>query len=266
MYKYYLFITGLGILVLALSVQVFSIAGTPFSQQLIKLDNNRLSEFNEIKYKIESYYSTNKKLPSDLKELKDLDSKLSIIDPKTKSEYNYKTISNSQYELCTEFSVDSKENTDRTYSHDKISYNKGYDCISYTVPDYILNSRQSISSSPSSYNALTQVAQANNTQRRSDTNAILNATQQYMADNKGVVPGVITTSEQEISKSGADLCSIVVPSYIAALPVDPIISTNDYITDCATSYSTGYTIMKDAKNMITVKAPHAEGDTIYVTR
>ena len=108
--------------------------------------------------------------------------------------------------------------------------------------------------------------QANNSKRQSDVNSILNAVNQYMADNKGPIPSVITTSEQEISKSKVDLCSTLFPGYLAALPIDPKLSSTP-ITDCKTSYSTGYTILKDAQNKITIKAPYAElGQKIEVIR
>ena len=43
-------------------------------------------------------------------------------------------------------------------------------------------------------NPARQFAQANNTKRRSDVNAILNAVNQYMADNKGSLPAGIETT------------------------------------------------------------------------
>ena len=110
-------------------------------------------------------------------------------------------------------------------------------------------------------------SQADNTGRESDVMAILNTVKQYMADNDGEIPSVIAISEQEISRTQADLCSILVPTYIMALPVDPKVNDGEAITDCSSSYSTGYTIFKDASNKITVKAPNAElGKKIEVTR
>jgi type IV pilus assembly protein PilA len=119
-------------------------------------------------------------------------------------------------------------------------------------------------------NPAKQFAQANNTKRRSDVNAILNAINQYMADNKGTLPTGITTTEQQISNSGANLCAALVPVYIAALPVDPQTSNGNPIqqTGCAGAYVTNYNVIQAAtSNRITVNAPGAElGDTIQVTR
>src|SRR5512144_1874877 len=69
-------------------------------------------------------------------------------------------------------------------------------------------------------NPARQFAQANDTKRRSDVNAILNGINQYMADNKGSLPAAITASCTQanpctISKAGADLCQNLVTKYLA---------------------------------------------------
>src|SRR6266550_314150 len=71
-------------------------------------------------------------------------------------------------------------------------------------------------------NPAKQFAQANNTKRRSDVNAILNAIDQYAADNKGALPAGIGATVTTISKTGADVCASLVTKYLAALPVDPL--------------------------------------------
>jgi uncharacterized RDD family membrane protein YckC len=113
-----------------------------------------------------------------------------------------------------------------------------------------------------------QISQANNTMRSSNINEILNAVNQYMADNQGKIPNGITTTAQEISSTGADICSVLFPAYLFSLPVDPIINEGKAITDCKTPYSTGYVIFKDSStNKVTVRATNAElGEKIEVTR
>lgn len=117
-------------------------------------------------------------------------------------------------------------------------------------------------------NPANQFAKANNTKRRSDVNAILNAVNQYMADNKGVLPTGITTTARTISNAGADLCTVLVPKYIAALPVDPQTNNGLEISDCLSAYVTNYEIIQStADSRITVSAPGAElAETIAVTR
>jgi prepilin-type N-terminal cleavage/methylation domain-containing protein len=119
-------------------------------------------------------------------------------------------------------------------------------------------------------NPAKQFAQANNTKRRSDVNGILNAINQYMADNKGTLPTGITTTTQTISNTGADICTALVPVYIAALPVDPQTNNGTPIDQagCAGTYTTNYQVVQSASSArITVTAPAVElGDTISVTR
>lgn len=121
-------------------------------------------------------------------------------------------------------------------------------------------------------NPARQFAQANNTKRRSDVSALLNAVNSYMADNSGTVPAggipVAPAAAASISDAGADICGLLVPTYIAALPADPSLNNGEAITDCAVvGYDTGYTIVQGASGRITVNAPSVELlDTVSVTR
>ncbi len=116
-------------------------------------------------------------------------------------------------------------------------------------------------------NPARQFAQANNTQRASDVNAILNAITQFGADNNGTLPTGITTTAQNIADTAADLCAQLVPTYIAALPVDPT-SGIDPVTNCGAAYDTEYTVIQSASNnRVTVAAPNAQlSAVISVTR
>lgn len=114
-----------------------------------------------------------------------------------------------------------------------------------------------------------QFSLANNTKRRSDVNAILNAVEQYAADHQGSLPKDIATAAAGISSQsgGADICSGLVPSYLAALPQDPLKNSGMAVTDCSADYDTGYTIARSNDNRVTVSAPSAElEETISVTR
>lgn len=110
-------------------------------------------------------------------------------------------------------------------------------------------------------NPAAQFAQANNTARTNDVNTILNAVHQYAADHKGVLPTGITTTAQEIKKTGgADICAVLAPDYVSLFPVDPDVvgytgaSNGAAVADCTLDYQTGYTIVKDASGRITVTA------------
>lgn len=121
-------------------------------------------------------------------------------------------------------------------------------------------------------NPARQFSLANNTQRSSDVNAILNAVGQYAVDNNGDLTDIgipVGSSSAAIigSDTGAgqvDFCPSIVPTYIAEMPVDP---QEGEWTSC-TDYNSGYTIHRSATDArITVSAPFAElNETISVTR
>lgn len=125
-------------------------------------------------------------------------------------------------------------------------------------------------------NPARQFAQANNTQRSSNVNSVLNAIHQFAADNNGTLPAGIDTTVRTITDSGAlntvDLCADLVPTYIADLPLDPTSGTESpaasVCTDVGADYGSGYTVVSSATdNRVTVAAPSAElGATITVTR
>ena len=129
-------------------------------------------------------------------------------------------------------------------------------------------------------NPARQFAQANNTQRASNVNAILNAIHEFAADNKGSLPtgldaascptgvGCTITSGANAPANGAtpgnvNLCASLVTTYIADLPVDPKTGTKSYTSgDCTqngATYDTKYDISVSNKdNRITVWAPGFE--------
>ena len=118
-------------------------------------------------------------------------------------------------------------------------------------------------------NPARQFALSNNTKRRSDVVAILSAIQQYIVANRGVAPVGISTSVLTIEKSGGvDLCALLVTTYIAALPVDPLTNSGTSVTDCTSAYNTNYTIIKSAiDSRLTVSAPAAElGASVSATQ
>jgi len=121
-------------------------------------------------------------------------------------------------------------------------------------------------------NPAKQFSQANNTKRSADVNAILNAINQYMADNKGTLPPGITSTSQTIQSTAFNtFCAAIVPTYIAALPVDPLTNNGAAVPQAsctASTWNAGYTVQQVAgSNRITVSAPAAElSATINVTR
>lgn len=127
-------------------------------------------------------------------------------------------------------------------------------------------------------NPVRQTQTANNAQRRSDVNAILNAVYQYAADNKTLPTGV-TTSYRVIGTSSSgcsgtcasatisgdgcyDLSADVTPVYLASIPYDPKSGSSGI-----TRYAIKKSSTNPATNRVTVLSCDAELDaTIEVTR
>lgn len=126
-------------------------------------------------------------------------------------------------------------------------------------------------------NPARQFAQAHNSQRTSNAEAILNAIGQNLADNKGVfmcggIQHTIAVGPTDMKSGGTeDLAPCLVPTYMASMPFDPVASTSPVCIPAYTSnasYETCYSVARDAvTNRITVSAPHAElGQPISITR
>ena len=95
-----------------------------------------------------------------------------------------------------------------------------------------------------------QIAQARNAQRRADVNTIYKALEQYLIDNKDYPSGIGETPIDICINGNTTNCvnlgeGILVPTYIAAIPVDP--------------QGGAYKVMKNpSNNRISVTAPDAE--------
>lgn len=120
-------------------------------------------------------------------------------------------------------------------------------------------------------NPARQFAQARNTQRWSNVNAILNAISQRAADNRGVfetgcAAGPIPTVSTRMATSTYDIGPCLVPTYMPQLPFDP--SAAGAFWTSTSSYNTAYNVQRDAATgRITVSAPSAElGEVISVSR
>src|SRR3989344_469804 len=112
-------------------------------------------------------------------------------------------------------------------------------------------------------NPARQFQQSNDTKRSSDVNAILNAINQYMADNQGQLPtGIDVTASTIAATTFNQMCQDLVPLYIAALPVDPLTNSGTPIqsADCTgTAWTSGYMVQQIAgAERLTVSAPAVE--------
>ncbi|MBU1160062.1 prepilin-type N-terminal cleavage/methylation domain-containing protein [Patescibacteria group bacterium] len=118
-------------------------------------------------------------------------------------------------------------------------------------------------------NPARQFAQANNAQRWSNVNTILNAVYQYAIDNNGSLPSTITAVDTEICETNAASCTGLIDLsditlnelYLVSMPLDP------QCPDACLTDGVGYTISTSANGRVIVIAPDAQlGETIKVTR
>lgn len=117
-------------------------------------------------------------------------------------------------------------------------------------------------------NPARQFAQARNSQRVSNVNAILNAIGQRIADNKGIfetgcTAGVLPAiaAGTVLSKATYDIRPCIVPTYMPEITADPTNGTNTCVTagcgGAGEDYDTKYTVYQTATGRVTVCAPGA---------
>jgi type IV pilus assembly protein PilA len=107
-------------------------------------------------------------------------------------------------------------------------------------------------------NPTRMLAQARNTQRRTDLNTIINAVYQYALDNSGSIPSTIPTTSTFICVHNASSCvngvdlSVLTTGarYLVAIPRDPRASI--------TGTGSRYGIYRDSGGRVIVSAPDAE--------
>jgi prepilin-type N-terminal cleavage/methylation domain-containing protein len=117
-------------------------------------------------------------------------------------------------------------------------------------------------------NPARQFGNANDTQRSSDVNAILNAVGQFGAENSGDLTGLGTISTDPNAPTaisnlggpatfGTTFCNALVTEFIAALPSDPAEGTGPVEeANCDGVWDTGYTIYTDdTDDRVTVTSP-----------
>ncbi|OGY58144.1 MAG: hypothetical protein A3C03_00200 [Candidatus Colwellbacteria bacterium RIFCSPHIGHO2_02_FULL_45_17] len=108
-------------------------------------------------------------------------------------------------------------------------------------------------------NPARQFAQARNTQRTSNVNAILNAIGQYTADHKGTLP---TIPDDEVTEA---LCLQLVPDYLPAMPIDPVMDENEIACADIDPGDVQYDVNTVAGGRIEVCAPNAATETALGT-
>lgn len=98
---------GAGVLVLISIAAGFFIIGTPWDARQYRLDEQRVSDLQNIQWQIVSYWQQKQKMPVALAELNDsISGWRAPVDPETAAAYEYKVKSGTTFELCATFKND----------------------------------------------------------------------------------------------------------------------------------------------------------------
>jgi hypothetical protein len=139
MHKYQAFVVGLWAFSILLFIPIFGLIGNPFQQKLIQYDQTRLQNFSELSTDISTYVGQHQMLPKNLESISYATGKT---DPQTGKQYDYKPVADNgmSFQLCTTFSLTSSDDgpTSALYSATTQTHKKGYDCITYTLPAYLI--------------------------------------------------------------------------------------------------------------------------------
>lgn len=99
---------AVGIMVLLSIVMGFFIVGSPWQARQYRVDEQRVSDLQNIQWQIVSFWQQKQKLPTELRELTDSISGWNVpIDPQTGAAYAYRTTGTNSFELCATFATES---------------------------------------------------------------------------------------------------------------------------------------------------------------
>lgn len=92
-----------GVIIILCIIWGFSVLGSPRTQQLLKYDEQKVNDLQNIENSIQNFYATKGFLPNDFIELSNENYYINTTDSQTKKSYEYKKTSNITYNLCAEF-------------------------------------------------------------------------------------------------------------------------------------------------------------------
>ena len=105
-----MWLIGVGIVILISIILGFSILGSPQTQRLIRYDNQKITDLQNIQWQVISYWQMNGTIPTNLKELEKTQQYILPTDPQSKTDYEYKKTGEMTFELCSDFSSENMTN------------------------------------------------------------------------------------------------------------------------------------------------------------
>ncbi len=124
------------LIIVASIVWGFAVLGSPWTQQLYKYDQQRVSDLQSISGQVQNYFYSKNVLPESLVDLATLNNYYVIpTDPQTHNQYEYIKTSDTTFEVCAVFN---KANPQSAYPGENIGYtylrhSAGRYCLSQTI-------------------------------------------------------------------------------------------------------------------------------------
>ena len=101
------FVWSVIVVVAAAVVAGFLIVGSPQTERMRKIDDQRVADLQNIQWQIVNFWQSKKRFPKDLNELKDDISGWSApVDPETGKSYEYAINGELSFALCADFSLE----------------------------------------------------------------------------------------------------------------------------------------------------------------
>lgn len=98
-----------GVIIVGSIVWGFSVLGSPRTQQLLKYDQQKVADLQNMTNGVNNYYSTKGILPNTIEEMSNGNYYIPLLDSQNQKPYEYKKTGNLAYEVCAEFNTESKD-------------------------------------------------------------------------------------------------------------------------------------------------------------
>ena len=110
------------------------------------------------------------------------------------------------------------------------------------------------------------IQKGNNAARKQDIKLLMQAFRLYLNEHPEGIGEFKSDTPYHISKNEADICPLIVPSYMSCMPRDPRMMEEagksftgaGSVCDCNKNYTTGFFISKNREGKIVLEAPLAE--------
>ena len=126
---------SVGLVLILVIVLGFSIIGSPRAQQLLRYDEQKVSDIQTIRYQVENYYYKTNTLPQSLTDLTQDNNYFTLpLDKQNNTSYGYNKTGNYTYELCATFNKPSQNgNNGYSYPSGYMQHPAGEYCFKQSV-------------------------------------------------------------------------------------------------------------------------------------